>query len=250
MNMETKYQIGDIVEFYDSRGDKDTMEILAVHDNGDYELQREWNTDWSIYVEKDRIIRLVGGPRYIPSWKATKCHRYKGTKEEYTRYINSHLWKRTKAKILARDNHKCQICGKTGLVHVHHISYDRFDHENDSDLITLCPECHDLVHYFGDRAEYELQKGIEEDYKLTPVPLANALISIGREIRQALRQTIPDTKRASFLAYCLLTMLGEPCKHGDFWERYEPINTEISHIWNVCTLPMLLELSDDWRYYD
>lgn len=206
--METKYQEGDIVEFYDSRGDIDTMEILAVHDNGDYELQREWNVDWSIYVEKDRIIRLVGGPRFIPSWKATKCHRYKGTKEEYTRYIDSHLWKRKRAKIVAREYKRCRLCGEREWLHVHHITYDRFGHEEEGDLVALCPKCHDLVHYMVDSAEYLLtDKDMETDS-----PLITAMFRIDPKILNGHFYNKEQAK--DFLRLSVLTMFGEPFNYN------------------------------------
>lgn len=206
--METKYQVDDIVEFYDSRGDIDTMEVLAVYDNGDCELHRELETDWSIYVEKERIIRLVGGPRFIPSWKATKCHRYKGTKEEYTRYIDSHLWKRKRAKILAREYKRCRLCGERGWLHVHHITYDRFGHEEEGDLVALCPKCHDFVHYMVDSAEYLLtDKDMEAE-----VPLVSAMV---RADGKPFSGYFYKPQLRNFLNICVLTMLGEPFDYNN-----------------------------------
>jgi 5-methylcytosine-specific restriction endonuclease McrA len=66
-------------------------------------------------------------------------------------------WIKKKKKILARDNNKCVICGKseTGLI-VHHRQYhyirrlqkhvDPWDY-NDNLLITLCENCHNRGHY-------------------------------------------------------------------------------------------------------
>jgi HNH endonuclease len=47
------------------------------------------------------------------------------------------------------DNHKCQGCGTTGKLHVHHRTYARFGGEElPRDLITVCEACHTLIHQF------------------------------------------------------------------------------------------------------
>lgn len=213
--MGTKYKEDDVVEYFSESGEYIYTEtIREVFPRGEYDDDGNYyyvdhDTDSFDVIHEDRIIRIVGGPRFIPKWKTTKCHRYNGTKEDYSRYINSHLWKRTKAKILARDNHKCQICGNRGLLHVHHLTYDRFSNENDSDLITLCPDCHDLVHYFGDKAEYEINKEVPTDYNWCGVPLANGLLAIMSEIYNKIHNK-GIWGREKFLRICLLTMIGEP----------------------------------------
>tara|TARA_R100000501_G_C2573371_1_gene79383 strand:+ start:303 stop:572 length:270 start_codon:yes stop_codon:yes gene_type:complete len=53
-----------------------------------------------------------------------------------------------KEKILKRDNYECQNCnGSTGLL-VHHIIPRRNNPKRDvpDNLITLCFECHEMVH--------------------------------------------------------------------------------------------------------
>lgn len=72
----------------------------------------------------------------------------------YKEHLFNKKWKQKKERILSRDNHRCQICGSTvGLV-VHHKQYhvtptgekylpwmydDRF-------LVTLCERCHNKGH--------------------------------------------------------------------------------------------------------
>ena len=65
----------------------------------------------------------------------------------YQRGIN-YGFANTKAYVLNRDNYSCQNCkSKSKRLEVHHI---QFRSENGSDdqenLITLCKECHDLIH--------------------------------------------------------------------------------------------------------
>lgn len=61
----------------------------------------------------------------------------------------------TRAEVLERDGHRCQVCGRRGpergglaTLHVHHIERDPDDvDENDPEnLTTLCRSCHSWVH--------------------------------------------------------------------------------------------------------
>ena len=66
-------------------------------------------------------------------------------------------WLEKRRKILARDNNKCVICGKSeGQMQVHHKQYHfikRLETHvepwkyNDNLLVTLCESCHRRGHY-------------------------------------------------------------------------------------------------------
>ena len=57
--------------------------------------------------------------------------------------IRALIWDRTRRDILQRDNHRCQQCGSTERLEVHHIIPFRISRSNDhSNLITLCKFCH------------------------------------------------------------------------------------------------------------
>ncbi len=62
-------------------------------------------------------------------------------KTDYERYIHSTAWRSKKGKRLEMDGNVCQVCGKEAK-EVHHLTYDRFGHEEMSDLVSLCTECH------------------------------------------------------------------------------------------------------------
>jgi len=49
-----------------------------------------------------------------------------------------------KREIKKRDRNRCQKCGKTTDLHVHHVDGDRLNNEPQN-LITLCKECHKRV---------------------------------------------------------------------------------------------------------
>lgn len=59
-------------------------------------------------------------------------------------------WANIRRKIIERDNYMCRICGK-GVdykLNVHHKNWDRTNNK-DRNLVTLCSECHRLVHAEG-----------------------------------------------------------------------------------------------------
>lgn len=64
-------------------------------------------------------------------------------------YLQDHPWVRT---CLDRDDWKCQRCGSTSKLLVHHIDNSRVTHgqyqmNNElSNLLTLCRPCHSRVH--------------------------------------------------------------------------------------------------------
>ncbi|WP_434654605.1 HNH endonuclease [Pseudomonas sp. R3-56] len=60
-------------------------------------------------------------------------------------YYDSPEWERTRARIIRRDDYQCQAC-KCSAECVHHILYDRLGAENDYDLISLCHNCHNVIH--------------------------------------------------------------------------------------------------------
>ena len=60
----------------------------------------------------------------------------------YVRYMQSPEWRALAARVMARDHHRCWVCGSRRNLQVHHRTYRRFGHERLSDLVTLCERCH------------------------------------------------------------------------------------------------------------
>ena len=80
-----------------------------------------------------------------PMWGKTgpDHHRWKPDKAPH-RFYSSKKWQETREKVLERDNHQCQACGKETKLHVHHITPisaggPRFETNN---LVTLCMSHH------------------------------------------------------------------------------------------------------------
>lgn len=74
---------------------------------------------------------------------------YKHTKKrvDYTEYLRTKHWKKTRLKAIKRADYKCQLCGtREYSLNVHHNSYNNLYHEKKSDLIVLCRVCHARHH--------------------------------------------------------------------------------------------------------
>ena len=50
-------------------------------------------------------------------------------------------------QVLERDRWRCQLCGTSNDLHVHHVkSRSRLGRDTMRNLITLCVKCHETVH--------------------------------------------------------------------------------------------------------
>ena len=72
-------------------------------------------------------------------------------KISYVEKLEDKRWDKKRLSILKRDNYKCKMCGasksKTLCVHHRYYIYNANPWEYSSDaLITLCSDCHELVH--------------------------------------------------------------------------------------------------------
>ena len=97
------------------------------------------------------------------------------TQEPYSFLLEKREWGAKRSKILARDNYTCKRCGshESQDVHlqVHHSHYiyglDPWEYK-DSELITLCEECHSYVHAHNEVPVYRLEGGNLVEVHLTP----------------------------------------------------------------------------------
>jgi 5-methylcytosine-specific restriction endonuclease McrA len=63
---------------------------------------------------------------------------------EYLEYLQSPHWLRFRVTVLEFWDYKCVICYDQAN-DVHHRTYDRMGHENLTDCVCLCRDCHKLV---------------------------------------------------------------------------------------------------------
>lgn len=97
------------------------------------------------------------------------------TQEPYQFLLERREWKAKRDRIITRDGHACTHCGKKESkevsLHVHHLHYifgmDPWEYK-DSELITLCPECHASLHISTVVPTYRLVDGQLQKIVLTP----------------------------------------------------------------------------------
>lgn len=67
----------------------------------------------------------------------------------YREKLKHPFWQKKRLEIMQRDNWSCKKCGSTvKTLNVHHLKYSGENPWNapDSDLLTLCEDCHDGIH--------------------------------------------------------------------------------------------------------
>jgi len=67
--------------------------------------------------------------------------------KKYLDYMKSPEWKRRRENTITLADFRCQVCGGKAE-QVHHNTYARFGHENQSDLIAVCKTCHRWITFF------------------------------------------------------------------------------------------------------
>jgi len=64
-----------------------------------------------------------------------------------TNYYLSPEWQQQRVKRLNYDGRRCQNCGSTKNLQVHHLRYKNFNKEDvKKDLKVLCSDCHKKLH--------------------------------------------------------------------------------------------------------
>lgn len=65
----------------------------------------------------------------------------------YSQYLKSDHWLKLRDAVIKRDGAKCVACGSRFPLTAHHKFYRRrFEDSLESDLITLCIDCHEKEH--------------------------------------------------------------------------------------------------------
>ena len=70
---------------------------------------------------------------------------------DYSELLKDPRWQKKRLKIMERDNFECRACHETNrTLNVHHLYYDyklKPWEYNNEDLITLCEDCHNTLHF-------------------------------------------------------------------------------------------------------
>lgn len=67
-------------------------------------------------------------------------------KRRYHNYLRSPEWAVRRQWMLDEASYRCQLCGESQSLQVHHRSYDNVGRERKSDLTVLCGDCHARFH--------------------------------------------------------------------------------------------------------
>ena len=71
-----------------------------------------------------------------PMWKGGHTRKYRYS-------IRGRSWKEIREEVIRLDRNRCQVCGRTKRLNVHHIIPFRYTKDNSlTNLITLCRSCH------------------------------------------------------------------------------------------------------------
>lgn len=106
-------------------------------------------------TKADGSVETVGARSFLKEHRPppkkgakTKAARRPSHSQEYLDYMASAEWANLRRRVLVRDHGLCRMCRRQPkFPHVHHITYERFGHEDLADLVTLCPVCHSNIHW-------------------------------------------------------------------------------------------------------
>ena len=88
----------------------------------------------------------VKNPHYLAD-RHQLPNRVKVTERIKKAYYDSEHWEARRQSRLERDGFRCVLCvASAGALHVHHVTYARLFTERLSDLMTVCEECHEIIH--------------------------------------------------------------------------------------------------------
>lgn len=115
----------------------------------------ELSADYAKIITKSSVVARM--EKNIIQSKSSKPKKEKATKKystahlkqlSYDEFLRTDYWKEVRQEKLRQCGHKCQICGSTTKLHIHHNSYRHHGNEAEhlEDLIVLCEKCHALFH--------------------------------------------------------------------------------------------------------
>ncbi len=67
----------------------------------------------------------------------------------YYEYIKSPEWYQRTEKIRLRNKGRCEVCNMRRSSCVHHRTYAHLGNERDDELLSVCSDCHSMIHRKG-----------------------------------------------------------------------------------------------------
>lgn len=107
--------------------------------------------------EQENLQKILHDNRrqYVDKYKENKKEELNEQTEKgnlklkelpYSSYLKTEHWQNLRKKIILERGSKCQTCGKSFNLEVHHNCYENLGEELSNDLIVLCRDCHQLFH--------------------------------------------------------------------------------------------------------
>lgn len=72
----------------------------------------------------------------------------------YNEYLTTPEWHDLRIKIINRDKNLCQECFSKKANEVHHLHYRNVFKEKLEDLISVCKDCHNKIHFYKSRGPH------------------------------------------------------------------------------------------------
>jgi|SRR5580704_15102229 5-methylcytosine-specific restriction endonuclease McrA len=120
--------------------------------SGNLRAQQEADADFAKLLPKSkppsrrktrtRKQKLATGLPHHQSKKKAFIHPH----VPYAKYLKSNWWKTKRKQVLKAVGRKCQRCGATRGLQVHHLHYNTLWREKNTDLEVLCAACHRHEH--------------------------------------------------------------------------------------------------------
>lgn len=82
-----------------------------------------------------------GNPKDALQWYLSQAKNI-----PYAEYLQSPHWLAVRKSALERAANRCQVCGATSALQVHHVTYENLGAEKPEDLTVLCKTHHELFH--------------------------------------------------------------------------------------------------------
>jgi len=111
-------------------------------------------------------------------------------RRRYYAYLGGTIWRHRRKLALVRVGSRCEDCGGTKKLEVHHLTYERLGHELPEDLQVLCKPCHRLKH-----AKPKTQSQSKRRPKPTPRKAKSMLVNSVTSVSKKKKKLIAENER-------------------------------------------------------
>ena len=122
---------------------------------------------------------------------------------KYINYIKSEKWAKKKQELFQEKGKKCELCGSTKHIHVHHLTYERLYNELIIDLQPLCRSCHEKEHgrkfTFGAKSKQERNKNRRKKRAIDKKKTLSEAQRIKNDLKKV-GHNMPDKKQRKLIA--------------------------------------------------